>query len=141
MPSSSYNCVKKSDVAKLGKAAAQYKRMSRERTVRGAASKAGGTLLDSMQGLIKGEPSLADHRNVADAMRVFQGDDNVHVGLPAEHPLLPQAQQMHDIYQVSDVAMDLAQQSGEVEAQFLQHLTDESRVWYQKFLGMRGALG
>jgi len=141
MPSSSYDCVKKSDVDKLGKVAAQYKRMSNQRTVRSAAKQAGGTLRDSMAGLINGDPSLKGHRNVADALHVFQDEKNVHVGLPADHPLMSQAQDMHQSFQVSDVAMDLAQQSGEVEEKFLQHLQDESRAWYQKFLGMRGALG
>jgi hypothetical protein len=141
MPSSSFDCVKKSDVDKLGKMAAQYKRMSRQRTVRGAAKQAGTMLRDSMSNLIKGEPSLREHQNIADALHGWEDQDNVYIGLHPDHPLLPQAQEMHQSYQVSDVAADLASQSGEVEEKFLQHLQDESRAWYQKFLGMRGALG
>jgi hypothetical protein len=140
MPSSAYDCVKKSDVDKLGKAAAQFKRMSSQKTVRSAATKAGGTLRNNMQSLVRGEPSLKNHQNVGAAFQVWSDDSNVHVGLPAEHPLMGQAQQMHGTYQVSDVAMDLAQQSGEIESEFLQHLTNESRAWYQKFLGTRGAV-
>jgi hypothetical protein len=141
MPSSSFDCVKKSDVDKLGKAAAQYKRMSSQRTVRGAAGKAGGTLRNNMSSLVKGDPSLKQHQNLADAFHVWQDEGNVSVGLHPDHPLLAQAQQMHQSYQVSDVAMDLAQQSGEIEAEFNRELTQRSRAWYQRFLGMKGAIG
>lgn len=138
MPSSSYNCVKKSDVAKLGKTAAQYKRISTTKRVSQQASKAGGMLLSQMQELIRGEPSLAgtDHQAVADAMRVWSDESNVHVGLPVDHPLMPQAQKMHEIYQVSDVAMDLAQQSGEVEGAFHDNLGLRSQPWWQRMVEM-----
>lgn len=134
MPSSSYNCVKKSDVAKLGKAVAQYKRISSTKRVSQQASKAGGMLLTQMQDLIRGEPSLSDHQNVADAMRVWSDESNVHVGLPADHPLLPQAQQMHGIYQVSDVALDLAKQSGEIEGAFHDNLGLRSQPWWRRMV-------
>lgn len=140
MPSSSFDCVKKSDVDKLGKVAAQYKRMSNQRTVRGAATQAGGTLRNTMSSLVKGDPSLKQHQNVADAFQVWHDKNNVSVGLPPEHPMLGQAEKMHQSYQVSDVAMDLAQQSGEVEAEFNRELTQRSRAWYQRFLGMKGAI-
>jgi len=140
MPSSSYNCVKKSDVAKLGKAAAQYKRMSKAGAVRSAAGKAGDSLRKNMQDLVHGEPSLSEYQRVAASFHVWHDQKNVNVGLHPDHPLLPQAQKMHQSYQVSDVAMDLAQQSGEIEAEFLRHLTEGSRLWYQRFLGMRGAI-
>jgi hypothetical protein len=141
MPSSSYNCVKKSDVDKLGKAAAQYKRMSSKGTVRSAASRAGGTLRNQMAGLVKGEPSLKQYSNVADAFHVWQDEKNVNVGLHPDHPMLGQAQKMHQSFQVSDVAFDLAQQAGEIEEEFLRRLTQQSKTWYQRFLGMRGAIG
>jgi hypothetical protein len=134
MPSSSYNCVKKSDVAKLGKAVSQYKRISDSKTVRKQASKAGQPLLEQMQGLIRGEPSLSDFGHIADAMRVFSHDDNVSVGLPADHPLLPSAQQMHNVFQVSDVAFDLAQQSGEVEGAFHDNLGLRSQPWWRRMV-------
>lgn len=134
MPSSSYNCVKKSDVAKLGKSVAQYKRISDPKVVRQQAKKAGGPLLSQMQGLIKNEPSLADYGHVADAMRVFSHEGNVSVGLPEDHPLLGQAQEMHSIYQVSDVAFDLAQQSGEIEGGFHDNLGLRSQPWWRRMV-------
>jgi hypothetical protein len=138
MPSSSYNCVKKSDVSKLGKAVAQYKRISDPKVVRKQASKAGGPLLDQMQGLIRNEPSLEEYRHIADAMQVFSHEDNVSVGLPADHPLMPQAEQMHGVYQVSNVAFDLAQQSGEVEGAFHDNLGLRSQPWWRRMVeGLR----
>jgi hypothetical protein len=134
MPSSSYNCVKKSDVAKLGKAVSQYKRISDPKTIRKQASKAGGPLLEQMQGLIRNEPSLSEYGHIADAMSVFSHEDNVSVGLPADHPLLPQAQQMHDTYQVSDVAFDLAQQSGDIEGAFHDNLGLRSQPWWRRMV-------
>jgi hypothetical protein len=134
MPSSSYNCVKKSDMTKLGKAVAQYKRISDPKTVRKQASKAGGPLLEQMQGLIQGEPSLSDYRHIADAMQVFSHEDNVSVGLPADHPLLPQAQEMHNVYQVSEVAFDLAKQSGEIESGFHDNLGLRSQPWWRRMV-------
>jgi hypothetical protein len=119
----------------------QFKRMSRERTVRGAAAKAGGTLRNTMQSLVQGDPSLKEYQDVAAAFHVWHDQKNVNVGLPPGHSMMGQAEKMHQSYQVSDVAMDLAKQSGEVEAQFIKELQDRSRAWYQKFLGMRGPLG
>lgn len=136
MPSSSYNCVKKSDVSKLGKAVSQYKRISSTKRVSQQASKAGVGLLSQMQDLIRGEPSLSDYGNVADAMSVWSDESNVHVGLPQDHPLLPQAQQMHDVYQVSSVAFDLAKQSGEVESSFHDNLGLRAQPWWRRMVEM-----
>lgn len=134
MPSSSYNCVKKSDVAKLGKAVSQYKRISNPKQVRRQASKAGGGLLSQMQGMIRDDPTLGEYRHIADAMRVFSDEDNVSVGLPADHPLLPQAEQMHGIFPVSSAAFDLAQQSGEVEGAFHDNLGLRSQPWWRRMV-------
>src|SRR6516164_9724112 len=130
MPSSSFDCVKKSDVDKLGKVIAQYQRMSKAGTVRKAARGAGGTLCNNMASMIKGEPTLRDYHSLADSLRVWQDEGNVHVGLHPDHPMIQQAE-----------AMDLAKQSGEIEDEFIARLQNESRAWYQKFLGMKGALG
>lgn len=136
MPSSSYNCVKKSDVAKLGKVASQYKRISSTKRVSQQARKAGGGLLTQMQDLIRGEPSLAEYGDVADAMRVWSDEDNVHVGLPADHPLMGRAEDMHQTYQVSQVAFDLAKQSGEVESNFHDNLGLRAQPWWQRMVEM-----
>ena len=141
MPSSSFDCVKKSDVDKLGKVIAQYQRMSKAGTVRKAARGAGGTLCNNMASMIKGEPTLRDYHSLADSLRVWQDEGNVHVGLHPDHPMIQQAEAMHQNFPVSDAAMDLAKQSGEIEDEFIARLQNESRAWYQKFLGMRGALG
>lgn len=134
MSSSSYNCVKKSDVAKLGKVAAQYKRISSEKTVRKQASKAGGGLLNQMQGMIRSDPTLEEYRHIADALHVFSHEDNVSVGLPEGHPLVGQAEKMHGVFPVSDAAFDLAKQSGEVEGAFHDNLGLRSQPWWRRMV-------
>jgi hypothetical protein len=118
----------------------QYKRMSKASVVRRAAGQAGGALNKNMQNLVKGEPSLSQHRNVGEAFRVFHTKDNVNVGLPEDHPLIDQARKMDQDYQVSQVAFELSQQSGEIEQLFHAALGSGSRSWWQRLLGMSGAL-
>lgn len=115
--SSVFNCVNKSDLNRLVKTAGQYGKLN-EGQIRQAAMKAGGSLRSDMRNLVGGDSSLANYQDVGRALQVWGDKDNVHVGLPENHPLMSRAQEMHSSYQVSDVAMDLAQQSGEVERQF-----------------------
>lgn len=124
--SSVFNCVNKSDLNRLVKTAGQYGKLN-EAQIRQAAMKAGGSLRSDMRSLVRGDSSLANYQDVGRALQVWGDERNVHVGLPENHPLMPRAQEMHSSYQVSDVAMDLAQQSGEVEQQFHNELMAYAR--------------
>lgn len=85
-----------------------------------------------MRNLVRGDSSLASYQDVGRAFQVWGDKANVHVGLPEDHPLMSRAQEMHSNYQVSDVAMDLAQQSGEVEQQFHNSLMEYAQPsWWQ----------
>lgn len=122
MPSSKYACVKTDDLTRLANAAKAYKRMSSIRVVTQAAMQAGESLKTAMQKTITGEPSLAGYNDVADAISVQKDADNVYVGLPESHPLYSRAQEMHNVYPVSDVVTDLDQQQGDTEGKFLDAL-------------------
>lgn len=120
MPSSSFTCVKPSDLDAIGNAAKAYRKMSDVKVLTQAATKAGEQLKTSMQQTIKGEPSLSGYHDVADALSVWEADKthNVHVGIPESHALYGRAQEMHDIYPVSDVVMDLARQQDDIQDTF-----------------------
>lgn len=122
MKSSLFNCVNQSDVEMLGKAARQYQKMSKPEVVVGSAKKAGAILRRNMWTLVRGEPTIASYRDVADAFRVWDETANVYVGLPGDHPLRRKARQMDLVFQVNDVALDLERQAGDVEKAFLSEL-------------------
>jgi hypothetical protein len=124
MTSSSFSCVNTSDLDKLAKAASAYKRMSSVKVVTQAATQAGEHLKTAMQKTITGESTLRDYHDVADAISVGSGSSNVYVGLPDSHPLYSRALDMHKVYPVSDVVMDLTQQQGDTEAKFLDALAE-----------------
>lgn len=125
MPSSVFSCVNASDVDSLGKIAASYLKISSVEVVVRCATIAGYTLQSSMRSLVYGEPSISTYRDVADGFHVWSDNDNVYVGLGEEDPLLTRALEMDRIYQVADVAFDLAKQSGEVEMEFHSELASE----------------
>jgi hypothetical protein len=129
--SSVFNCVNKSDLSRLGKTAGQYRKLN-EQQIRLAAMKSGESLRADMRNLVRGDSSLASYQDVGRALHVWGDKDNVHVGLPENHPLLARAQEMHSSFQVSDVAVDLAQQSGEVEQQFHNSLKESAQPsWWR----------
>jgi hypothetical protein len=142
MPSSSFTCVKTSDLDKLAKVAQGYKKMSSARVITDAATKAGEHLKGSMQQTIKGESSLSQYHDVADALQVYESPAawyrraaaavvgrrafprNMHVGLPESHELHGRAQEMEQIYPVTQAAMDLTRQSGDTVAKFRDALAE-----------------
>lgn len=140
MRSSSFTCVKSSDLDVITKAAKAYGRLAKTRTVTRSAVKAGQHLNTAMQQTVKGEPSLSAYHHVADAFHVYESDGNVHVGLPESHELYGTALEMDRIYPVANVVMDLARQQGDTEAVFHDELRSRSRAWWQRALGMRGVL-
>lgn len=124
MPSSSFTCVKTSDLDQITKAARAYKRMSSVKVVTKAAMQAGENLKTAMQKTIKGESTLNSYHDVADAISVGAGTGNVYVGIPESHLLYARAQEMHQVYPVSDVVMDLTRQQGDTEAAFYDALAE-----------------
>jgi hypothetical protein len=124
MASSLFACVKTSDLDKVAKAASAYKRMSNVNVVTKAATQAGENLKTAMQKTIKGESTLRSYHDVADAISVGAGSSNVYVGLPDSHPLYSRALEMHNVYPVSDVVMDLTRQQGDTEAKFYDALAE-----------------
>jgi|SRR6516162_1113414 len=122
MPSSLFNCVNRSDVDMLGKAARQYEKMGQPKTVVGAAKSAGEILRRNMRTLVYGEPTISQYRDVGDGFRVWVETANVYVGIPPDDPLLPRAHRMDEIFQVADVALDLEKQAGDVEQEFFSEL-------------------
>jgi len=118
MSSSSFTCVKSSDLDKVKKAATAYKKMSTLKVVCGAAKQAGEHLNKAMQTTIKGESTLSQYHDVADAFHVHEDSSNVYAGLPDSHALYGKALEMHAVYPVSDVVMDLTRQQGDTEEVF-----------------------
>lgn len=124
MPSSLFNCVKSSDLDALAKAASAYKRLSNRQVIIQAATQAGEHLKTAMQKTIKGESTLRGYHDVAEAMTVRSDSQNVHVGLSESHRLYPRAQQMHQVYPVSDVVLDMTRQQGDTEEAFYDALAE-----------------
>lgn len=124
MSSSSYRCVKEQDVHTITSASNAYKKMGTSVAVKAAARVAGGQLRTQMEKLVHGEPSLSGYQDVGRALTVFEDDDNVVVGIPPDDPLLSKAHGMHQIYQLTDVAHDLAKQAGDIEEKFYDVLFD-----------------
>ena len=124
MSSSSFTCVKQSDLDKVAKAANAYKKMSSLKVICQAAKQAGEHLNTAMQTTIKGESTLAQYHDVADAFHVHEDPSNVYVGLPESHELYGKALDMDKVYPVSDVVMDLTRQQGDTEAAFYDALAE-----------------
>jgi hypothetical protein len=124
MASSLFACVKTSDLDKVAKAASAYKRMSNVNVVTKAATQAGENLKTAMQKTIKGESTLRDYHDVADAIGVHSDSQNVYIGLQDSHPLHSRAQEMDKVYPVADVVSDLTRQQGDTEAAFLDALAE-----------------
>lgn len=122
MPSSLYNCVNTADVAQVAAAAASYEKMANLDVIVDAAKTAGETLRLHMQGIVYGEPSISQYKDVGDGFRVWADNQNVYVGIPEDDPLEARALQMDQNYQVNEVAEDLALQSGGIEEKFLAEL-------------------
>jgi len=115
---SRYNCVNTYALSQLKKLAQMYEGMSDPETLKAAAAQAGAQLRDEMQKRVEGEHSLPDHQDVGQALQVYEDEDGLSVGIPADHPLRDKAQEMHGIYQLTDVTQDLEQQSGNAERAF-----------------------
>ena len=113
-----YTCVNASDLSTVRKAAASYKKMSSSSVVKAMARVAGGQLLREMQLMVRGEQSLSGYHDVADAMTVFEDEDNVVVGVPPWDPVIDRAHEMHLSYQLTDVVTDLEHQSGVTRDRF-----------------------
>ena len=124
MPSSSFSCVNTSDLDKIAKAASAYKRLSSTTAITKAATQAGEYLKTAMQTTIKGEPTLRDYHDVADAISVWSDADNVYVGLSDSHPLSKRAEEMDRLYPVVDVVTDMTQQQGDTAAKFYDALAE-----------------
>ena len=124
MSSSSFTCVKTTDLEALTRAARAYKRISNVKTVTQAATTAGEHLKTAMQKTITGEHSLLHYHNVADALCVYDVPNNVVVGLPESHTLYGAALEMERVYPVVDVVMDLTQQQGDTEDKFYEALAE-----------------
>jgi hypothetical protein len=124
MASSSFTCVKTSDLDAIRQAAQAYKKMSNVQVITQAAMTAGRHLSTAMSKTIKGDPSLKNYHDVADSLGVWEAENphNVHVGIPESHALAEKAQQMHEVYPVKDAVVDLTQQQGDTEAAFLDAL-------------------
>jgi hypothetical protein len=127
MPSSLFNCVVKSDLARVKSAAGSYKKMSNIKVVMTAGHAAGELLLDRMHQIIMSDSSLAGFTDVANALTVFE-DGNVVAGLPPGHPLVPKARQMEELYPVADVIIDMAKQSGDVAEAFYNSLAEQAII-------------
>jgi hypothetical protein len=128
MPSSLFNCVKQADVDMLGKAARQYGKM--QKAVMPAARAAGEVLRGHMQTLIKGEGSISLFHDVADHLQVFEDQGNVVVGIPPSPGVWGMASianQMENQYQITEVATELASQSGDIEEVFYSELAGSLR--------------
>jgi hypothetical protein len=124
MAASLFNCVKTSDLDAISQAARAYKRLSNVKVIVEAATQAGEHLKTAMQKTIKGESTLRDYHDVADAINVRFESQNVHVGLSESDPLFSRAQEMHQIYPVSEVVSDLTRQQGDTEAAFYDALAE-----------------
>lgn len=124
MSSSSFACVKTSDLDAITSAARAYKKMSDVKVICQAAATAGEGLKTAMQKTISGEPTLSRYQHVSDALQVYGTARNVHVGLPESHELYGDAQKMESVYPVTDVVTDLAQQQGDIEAKFYDALAE-----------------
>jgi hypothetical protein len=124
MSSSSFTCLKPSDLDKVTKAAAAYRKMSDVKVVTRAASQAGERLKTAMQTTIKGESTLSQYHDVSEALQVYQEAGNVQVGLPDSHPLYGRACDMENVFPVADVVMDLSRQQGDTEAAFYDALAE-----------------
>jgi hypothetical protein len=124
MASSSYNCVVASDLNKLKTAQGAYKKMATPAAVTRAARQAGEQLRQTMQKTILGEGTLVSYADVAQAITVFEDEGNVVVGLPPGHQLLARACEMDKLYPVAEVVTDLAQQYGDIEAEFFDGLAE-----------------
>jgi hypothetical protein len=128
MPSSLFNCVKQADVEMLGKAARQYGKM--QKAVMPAAHAAGEALRGHMQMLIKGESSISLFHDVAEHLQVFEDQGNVVVGIPSSPGVWGMASianQMENHYQITEVATELARQSGDIEEVFYSELAGSLR--------------
>jgi hypothetical protein len=124
MPSSSFTCVKTTDLDAIARAARAYAKMSNVKVVTQAAKKAGEHLKTAMQKTITGESSLLHYHNVSDALSVYESSGNVHVGLPESHALHGTALEMESVYPVTDVVTDLSRQQGDIEAKFYDALAE-----------------
>lgn len=117
-----YSCVSASDLATVKKAADSYKKMGDLNTVKAAARSAGSQLQDRMRKMVEGEASLRSYADVGESITIFEDGRNMVVGIPPNTPTALRAANMHSIYQLTDVAQDLASQSGDIEQHFLDEL-------------------
>jgi hypothetical protein len=124
MASSSFTCVKASDLDKVAKAATAYRKMSSLSVICGAAKEAGEHLNTAMQKTGKGESTISQYHDVVDAFHVHEDASNVYVGLPESHELYGKALDMDKIFPVADVVMDLTRQQGDTEAMFYDALAE-----------------
>jgi len=104
------------------KAADSYKKMGDLNTVKAAARSAGSQLQDRMRKMVEGEASLRSYADVGESITIFEDGRNMVVGIPPNTPTALRAANMHSIYQLTDVAQDLASQSGDIEQHFLDEL-------------------
>jgi len=109
------------------KAASSYKKMSDTKVVLAAGHTACELLVERMHMIIMSDSALADYADVANALTTFE-DGNVVAGLPPGHPLVPKARQMEQIYPVSDVVIDMAKQSKDVEGAFCNSLAEQAII-------------
>jgi len=126
MPSSLFNCVNAQDLAQVRNMAAQYQKMSK--AVVPAACAAGEVMLANMKRIGQGEYSIRDFHVLIDRFRVTADQENVYVGLPPNSRLTPAAEAMDKLYQLNEVVIDLAKQSGDVEEKFLAELAAEGSM-------------
>ena len=124
MSSSSFTCVKSSDLASVARAARAYRKISSVKVITQAACQAGEHFKTAMQKTITGESTLLHYHNVSDALSVYAVPNNVHVGLPESHELHGTAQEMEEVYPVTDVVTDLTRQQGDTEAAFYDALAE-----------------
>jgi hypothetical protein len=123
MVSTGADWINKSAISSLTALQGKYTKIAQETTITAAACTAGEKIfLRRMQLMILGQPATIAYSDVAQAISVFSGDDDVYVGLPEGHALVPRAQQMEEIFPICQTVLDLDKQSGDSNCCFEEEL-------------------